>query len=182
MIDRKKKLIEIKNLNVIKNNKSILAGINFSIKSGEKILIRGESGSGKSTLIKSILFFERFSGQVIFHDRPVDEHNLLDFRRHIGYIGQIIPHLDMKIRDFLNVPLDYRVNHRKSYDSAKIKQLLSKLNFDGTVLDKNFKDLSGGEKQRILIAQVLLLGKPVYLFDEVTASLDEKILPAPSVP
>lgn len=174
MKNRDKNLIEIRNLNVTKNGKAILSDINFSIRKGEKILIRGESGSGKSTLIKSILFFERFSGNILFVDRVIEEANLINFRNHIGYIGQITPHIEMKVGNFLKLPLSYRANIHKTFDPTKIKQLLDDLNFDDSVLDKNFNDLSGGEKQRILILQVLLLKKPIYLFDEVTASLDDK--------
>jgi putative ABC transport system ATP-binding protein len=168
------KLIEIHDLNVVKKEKPILTDINLTIKTGEKIVIRGESGSGKSTLVKSILFFERFSGSVLFQNRKVGEDNLVEYRSHICYIGQIVPNLDESVRDFFKIPYRYRANRQLEVNQARIRALLPALNFEESVLEKNYRDLSGGEKQRLLIMQTLLLDKPVYIFDEVAASLDEK--------
>lgn len=174
MKSKEKNVIEIRNLSVIQNGKAILSDINFSIGQGEKILVRGESGSGKSTLIKSILFFVRFAGEILFSGQTVGEHNLFDYRSRIGYIGQQTPHLNLKIRDFLRMPFGYRANHPMKPDPNKIAGMLNDLHFDSSVMEKNFNDLSGGEKQRLMILQVMLLEKPVYLFDEVTSALDEK--------
>ena len=169
-------MIKIENLSVVKNGKTILRDINLDIDEGEKILITGESGSGKSTLLRSILFFEWFDGRIRFNNEIVDEHNLFRFRVHIGYIGQMIPNLSIKADDFLQLPFGYRSHHRKHIDREKMTSILRKLNFDETVLDADFKNLSGGERQRLMILQVLLIGKPIYLFDEVTAALDKKNL------
>jgi len=167
-------LIEVQDLNVTKKGKPILSEINLKISKGEKIVIQGESGSGKSTLVKSILFFERFSGSIFFKNQEVGEGNLIDFRSHIGYIGQIVPNLDESVNDFFKIPYRYKANRHLKANSDSIIRLMANLNFDESILNKNYRDLSGGEKQRLLIMQILLLDKPVYMFDEVTASLDEK--------
>lgn len=167
-------MIEVQDLNVIKKGKPILSKINLKISRGEKIVIRGESGSGKSTLLKSILFFDRFAGSIFFHGQEVGEGNLIEYRSHIGYIGQIVPNLDESVEDLFNIPYHYKANRHLKANSERMRRLMSNLNFDETIMNKNYRDLSGGEKQRLLILQLLLLEKPVYLFDEVTASLDEK--------
>ena len=167
-------MIQIENLEVVKKDKAILSDINLKIGEGEKILIQGESGSGKSTLIKSILFFERFSGTISFRNQEVGEHNLVDFRSHIGYIGQVTPNLDESVVDFFKLPFRYKSNHRLRFNQEQITKLIETLNFDDSVLDKRYNDLSVGEKQRLLILQILRLNKPIYIFDEVTASLDER--------
>ena len=167
-------MIQIENLEVVKKDKAILSDINLKIGEGEKILIQGESGSGKSTLIKSILFFERFSGTIYFRNQEVGKHNLVDFRSHIGYIGQVTPNLDESVVDFFKLPFRYKSNHRLRFNQEQITKLIETLNFDDSVLDKRYNDLSVGEKQRLLILQILRLNKPIYIFDEVTASLDER--------
>lgn len=167
-------MIKIENLRVVKKEKPILQDINLEIGEGEKILITGESGSGKSTLIKSILFFEWFEGRIAFRNETVDEHNLPRFRNNIGYIGQILPNLSLKTKDFLHLPFGYRSHQQKSFDQKTMATLLRTLNFGDAVLDTDFSDLSGGERQRIMILQALLIDKPVYLFDEVTAALDKE--------
>lgn len=167
-------MIKLENLTVKKKNKLILNNINVQIKTGEKILLQGESGSGKSTLIKSILFFEEFSGKIIYDGVPVNESNLFEFRKKIAYIGQVIPNFDSTVRDFLVFPFTYKSNQRIKLNQAKMKKLLTSLNFNITVLEEKFSNLSGGEKQRCVILQVLLLDKDIYLFDEITSGLDQK--------
>lgn len=167
-------MIHIEDIRVKKKDNVILDSINITVKKGEKILLTGESGSGKSTLLKSILFFEQFSGTISFNGTPIDDGNLTDFRGKIGYIGQLPPTLDQPVLDFIKMPFRYKANREKKFDDVRLDTLLARLHFDASVLGKNFSDLSGGEKQRILILQVLLLDKPIYLFDEITSALDQK--------
>lgn len=167
-------MIRIDNLRVVKKNKTILGNINLTVNEGDKILLTGESGSGKSTLIKSLLFFEEFSGTISFHGRPIAVDNLVDFRRRVGYVGQLLPTFDQPVQEFIKIPFRYRANRSLKYDPTRLDTLLTRLNFDASVLGKNFSDLSGGERQRILILQALLLDKPVYLLDEITSALDQK--------
>jgi putative ABC transport system ATP-binding protein len=167
-------VIHIEDIRVKKKDKVVLDAIHLTVQKGEKILLTGESGSGKSTLLKSILFFEEFSGTIFFNGTPIDEGNLTGFRGKIGYIGQLLPIFDQPVLDFIQMPFGYKANRDKKFDDVRLDTLLARLHFDASVLDKNFSDLSGGEKQRILILQVLLLDKPIYLFDEITSALDRK--------
>lgn len=167
-------LIEIEDLSVLKNGKEILAHVNLSIGVGEKVLVRGESGGGKSTLMRAILFFERFSGRVLYNQQEVGTNNFSEFRNHIGYVGQTLPGFQDTVDRVLNIPYAYRTNRRLHCDEDRKMSLLKTLNFQKGVLSENYADLSGGEKQRILILQILLVDKPVVFFDEVTAALDPK--------
>lgn len=167
-------MIKLENLSVQKKKKFILKNINLQILPGEKIWLQGESGSGKSTLIKSILFFEVFSGRVLYNGIPVDENNLFDFRSKISYVGQILPKFDSTVREFLLLPFTYKSNQKIAFNELKMKKLFKSLNFNLSVLEEKFSNLSGGEKQRCVILQVLMLDKDIYLFDEITSNLDQK--------
>ena len=65
----------------------------------------------------------------------------------------------------------YRAN-RDKLDSEKLRVFMRELGLEDDILDKNFQELSGGEKQRIGILISLLLNRDIYLLDEVTSALD----------
>jgi putative ABC transport system ATP-binding protein len=167
-------LIEAEDLSVRKNGNPILTAIDLRIGEGEKVLVRGESGCGKSTLLRSLMFFERFRGRVAFRGTPVGIENITEYRNGIGYLGQTIPLFQAPVDRVLNIPYGYRANRRIPRHEDRKAKLLAALNFQPDVLDREFSDLSGGEKQRILILQILMMDKAVLFFDEVTAALDQK--------
>ncbi len=171
-------MIQLENVNVIKQDTAILKDINLTIGKGDKILLKGESGSGKSTLIKSLLFFEHFQGRLLFCGETVTREGLCSYRQHSGYIGQTVPRFNENVRDFLLIPYQFKANKKLIFDSQQMLQLLNALHFEETVLDKNFSELSGGEKQRLMILQMLMMDKPIYFLDEVTSALDKKNIKA----
>jgi putative ABC transport system ATP-binding protein len=167
-------MIQLEHVKVVKQDTTILKDINLTIHKGDKILLRGESGSGKSTLIKSLLYFEHFQGRILFNGEPITRKNLCHYRRQSGYISQTIPKFNENVRDFLKLPYTFKSNKSLTLDSQKTLGMLGKLNFAESILDKNFSELSGGEKQRLLILQMMMLDRPIYLLDEVTSALDKK--------
>jgi len=171
-------MIQVEHLNVTKQETTILEDINLTIRKGDKILLKGESGSGKSTLIKSLLYFEQFNGRILFNDTPITRENLCRYRRQSGYIGQTIPNFTETVRDFLAIPYGFKANKNRAIDTQRLRDLLETLNFDESILDKNYSELSGGEKQRLVILQMLMLDRPIYFLDEVTSALDKKNITA----
>lgn len=171
-------MINLEHVKVIKQDTVILKDINLTIQKGDKILLKGESGSGKSTLIKSLLYFEHFQGRIIFNGEPITRKNLCHYRQQSGYISQTVPKFNENVRDFLKIPYTFKSNKTLNFDSQKMLVLLTKLNFTESILDKIFSELSGGEKQRLLILQMLMLNRPIYLLDEVTSALDKKNIQA----
>lgn len=167
-------MIQLEHLNVTKQDTVILEDINLTIHKGDKILLKGESGSGKSTLIKSLLYFEHFNGRILFNNNPITRENLCLYRHQSGYIGQSIPNFTETVRDFLSIPYGFKLNKNQAINPQQLRELLKTLNFDETTLEKNYSELSGGEKQRLVILQMLLLDKPIYFLDEVTSALDKK--------
>jgi putative ABC transport system ATP-binding protein len=76
------------------------------------------------------------------------------------------------VRDALLLPFTYRANRHQIPDRTRIVSTLEKLRLDPSILDSEASVVSGGEKQRVVIARALLLNKQVFLADEVTSALD----------
>lgn len=154
----------------------ILRDIDFSLEKGKSIAIVGPSGSGKSTLIHLIpRFFDVTEGSVSFDGVDVRKLDLDFLRRSIGLVTQDTYLFNGTIRDNL-------LYARSGATNAELEEACKKANihnfiasqpsgYDTQVGNRGLK-LSGGEKQRLSIARVLLKDPAVLIFDEATSSLD----------
>lgn len=159
-------MLEVKNLCVSFNGNDILENISFSVKKGEYISIVGENGSGKSTLIKTILgHLPKKSGTVAFSENVGK----------IGYLPQ-----QLLIKNFPascnEIVLSGCLNALKTPFYTKKEKMLAEKNMkrlDITHLaKKKFSNLSGGEKQRVLLARAMCAGENMLVLDEPVTGLD----------
>ena len=72
------------------------------------------------------------------------------------------------------MPYTYKSNRGQNPTLENIKSLLDKLSLNGNILEQSTQTLSGGEKQRIVIARALLMKKRIFLCDEITSGLDKE--------
>ena len=145
----------------------VLSNISFEQKKFQKLVIAGETGSGKSTLLKIIAgLIQPDSGQVIFEGVEVlgPKDALVPGHSGIAYLSQ---HFDLQ--KFLRVEqiLEY-ANHLSEKDAANI---FSICRIDH-LLQRKTDELSGGEKQRIAIARLLISNPTLLLLDEPFTNLD----------
>ncbi|MBR6295350.1 MAG: ABC transporter ATP-binding protein [Treponema sp.] len=156
--------------------RKILDDVSFKLKSGDCIAIVGPSGSGKSTLINLIpRLYDVDSGSVLFDGTDVRKLDLAFLRRNIGIVSQETYLFNGSIRDNLlyakpDATEDELIEACKKaniYDFISSQETV----FDTMVGNRGLK-LSGGEKQRISIARVLLKDPALLIFDEATSALD----------
>lgn len=176
-LERRKNLIEIKNVNKSFGSNKVLTDVNFTINDGEIFGIIGHSGAGKSTLLRCINRLESFdSGEIIVNNQNVgnlDDKNLRDLRKNLGMIFQHFSLLERKTV-FENIALPMECH---GYSKEEIKSRVEELLDLVGILDKKDsrpKNLSGGQKQRVAIARALTMNPSVLLCDEATSALDPK--------
>ena len=170
-------MLVLENITIKKSGKIILDQVNLTVQPGDKILIRGPSGSGKSTLLKTILFFTKFNtGRILFHHQPAEQYPLQEYRRNFAYIGQKAPLYGGSVNSYLLLPFIFKANSKLKLEKSLLHQYLHAFNFEQKIINQNYNELSGGEKQRVTIIQSLLLStllqNRIYLLDEITSSLD----------
>lgn len=165
-------MLELRDIQVKRAGRAILNGISLSVKRGDKVVLTGESGSGKSTLIKTLLFFEAIdSGDILWAGQSVDSGNIREFRKQIGYVGQKPPVFDGTGREYLSLPWTFAQNSGSEPTKDSLDHLLSSMELSELNLDNPYMALSGGEQQRLTLAQTLFLKRPILVLDEVTSSL-----------
>ncbi|TCL10917.1 LOW QUALITY PROTEIN: putative ABC transport system ATP-binding protein [Methanohalophilus euhalobius] len=169
-------LLNTGTLSIIHSHQKVLENFNLIIKEGEKVLIRGKSGTGKSTLFLCLLGLMRPSkGDVYFKDLPVNGNSVSVVRTKIAYVPQDVDVGRDSVNEFFDTIFSYNAVGFTPDFFEKIQRLLEWFELDDSILKKEFKSLSGGEKQRIILILSLLLERNVFLLDEPTSSLDSSL-------
>lgn len=161
------------------NNVSLgLHNISLEMKKGEIIGIIGESGSGKSTFLNVVSGLDTFEdGEVYYGDTPVSSftpEELGEFRKnHIGFIFQNYNLID-SYTVLQNVLMPLLIKGVTGHEAKKrAKEIIKKVGLEHRINHKGTK-LSGGEKQRCVIARALASDSEILACDEPTGNLDSK--------
>ena len=162
----------------IVESRDVLRGISFSCAPGTLTAIVGPSGAGKST-ISGLLprLYDVTSGSILINDVNIRDTTIFELRSLIGIVTQDSHMLHESIRDNLRYaePSASDVELWKACDAAQIGEFIRTLPSGlDTVVGERGHRLSGGEKQRLAIARLLLKKPEIVILDEATAHLDSE--------
>ena len=174
-------ILEIKNLSIFYEEKSILEDVSLEIKENEIICIMGSSGSGKSTLLSCLNGFltengGSYTGDIFFRGENIKNIKPIELKRKISTLFQDSKPFDFSIEKNITYAMEFyegKVKNKKE----KVKNLLESVNLYDEVKDNlsiSPSKLSGGQRQRLCIARMLTTCPEVLIFDEPCSSLDEK--------
>jgi len=158
------------------SERPILKGVSFSVEPGKKIAVVGPSGSGKSTLSRLLFrFYDADEGSIRIDGVDVRDCTQASLREVLG----VVPQDTVMFNDTIRYNLAYARNNasdaevRAAARAANLDTFIESLpqGYDTTVGERGLK-LSGGEKQRMAIARVILKDPAIIVFDEATSSLD----------
>ena len=160
------------------NTPYILNDLNLTIKAGEYVAIVGRTGCGKSTLVRLLLGFEKPEKGAVFYDR----HDLasLDPRSLRKQIGVVIQNGQLFQGDiFSNITISApQLTLKEAWEAAEtagIAQDIREMPMGmQTVISEGQGGISGGQKQRLMIARAIAPKPKILIFDEATSALDNK--------
>lgn len=169
--------VEFKQVSFAYENKNkTLKNVNFTIESGKKVAIVGQSGAGKSTLAKLLFrFYDASNGEILIDGQNIKTVDKNSLQSAIGVVPQDTVMFNESI--YYNIAYGKQGATQQQVEvaakAAFIDQFIDALpdGYDTIVGERGLK-LSGGEKQRMAIARVLLKNPPILIFDEATSALD----------
>ena len=160
------------------NGRQVLNDLSFSVPAGKTLALVGGSGAGKSTITRLLFrFYDVTSGQIRIDDQVITDVSQTSLRQALG----IVPQDTVLFNDTLRNNLLYACPDASEADLQDVIQMasLDRLVAENpagleTVVGERGLKLSGGEKQRIAIARMLLKRPAIMVFDEATSSLDSE--------
>ncbi len=168
-------VISVKDLSFSYPTRPVLQGIDFDLRPGEVVSLLGPNGCGKSTLIRLILRLLKGRGEITLRGRPIEDCSHRHIAQHIAYIPQ-----------YHNVPFNYtvlemvlmgRISRQgffaspSSSDRAIAAESLERIGI-ADLAHRPFGQLSGGQKQMVLLARALSQEVDTFIMDEPVTGLD----------
>jgi len=166
-------MIAFENITLQIQRQILLEETSLQVNAGDKVVLRGASGSGKSSLLKCTIGAVPLAGGAVRLDGlELSAGTVAEIRTRVAFIGQEPVLGADSVREAILLPFGFKAHHHNRPDEKTILDLLQRLHLPEKILEKPCARISGGEKQRIAIARALLLGKSIFLADEITSALD----------
>jgi iron complex transport system ATP-binding protein len=168
--------ISARNLKFSYYDKPVLKNLNFEIKKNSFTSILGPNGAGKSTIVKLISkVLTGYGGEILIDGQDIKNLNQIDIAQKIAVVPQNTS-IGFNFSVFETIMMGrYPYLSRfknESQEDYKIVADVMKITRTEIFKDKNYNELSGGEKQRVIIAQTLVQNSPIIILDEPTSHLD----------
>jgi len=155
------------------DGRTLFADAHVRLGEGEFVLLEGPSGAGKTTLLRAIAGLDPAPGAVRrLAGRDWPERSLPAWRARVTWLAQDAPMLPGSLRDNLAFPFTLRAGRERALDEDRARRLLAETGLDHLPLDRDARDLSGGERHRLALVRALLWDPPVLLADEPFTGLD----------
>jgi ABC transporter ATM len=157
-------------------DRPILKNLSMTIPAGKKVAIVGPSGCGKSTILRLLFrFYDADSGSVTIDGQNVRDVSLDSLRQSIGVVPQDTPLFNNTIEHNIRYgKIDASLDDvKRAAQRARIFDLIERLPAGwNTMVGERGMMISGGEKQRLAVARLILKDPPLLFFDEATSALD----------
>jgi len=169
-------ILSVKNLNFSYDKKKILDNVSFDVGKEDFISILGPNGAGKSTLVNLISsVLKEYEGGIEVGGRNLKELNSKDIAKMIAVVPQYTnPGFSFTVAEMVMMgrnPYISRFGVERKEDFSAVNKVMEKTRIL-SFADRKFLELSGGEKQRVIIAQALAQDSSILLLDEPTSHLD----------
>lgn len=179
-MENTKSIIETRNLSIgyLSNNQTIniQSGLNLQLQKGELCCLIGPNGVGKSTLLRTISTdIHPLSGDILIDETSTKEYDNQQLAKCLSVVLTEDIHVpNLTVRELIAMgrfPYTNFWGKMNKKDEEKVEEAIQLLELV-TLADRNFIELSDGEKQKVLIAKALAQDTPLILLDEPTAFLD----------
>lgn len=160
--------IELNRVGKSYGRQRVLDGVSFVIEPGSRVALVGPNGSGKSTLLRIVMGLLRCDGQVRLDGvSPFESRH--EIARRLAYVPQIAPQLGATVHEVVRAVATLR-----DIDVGRVRTVAERLGIStDDAAKKPFRALSGGMKQKVLLALAFSTSASLLILDEPTASLDE---------
>jgi iron complex transport system ATP-binding protein len=169
-------VIQARDLKVRLGSQEVLRGVSLDLAPGDCAALLGLNGAGKTTLLRLLLgLIHPDAGEILLDGRPLNSQARREIARRMAYVPQAhVPSFPFSVREIVamgRAPTAGWGSRPRAQDEAAVSGALDRLGMLAFA-ERSYAQLSGGERQAVLIARALAQGATILLMDEPTASLD----------
>lgn len=169
-------ILNAKDVTFSYDKEETLKGVSFSADKGDFLCVLGSNGCGKTTLFKCLLgIYQAQKGDIYVHNKSIKKYSVSELAKNIAYIPQAhVPTFNYTVLDAVLMGRSAYIgkfSSPKKEDEEKAYAALKRLNIE-RLATKGYSEISGGERQLVLIARAIVQNSQILLMDEPTSNLD----------
>lgn len=166
-------MLYIENASIAYSNEVLFSGFSLHLNRGEIASISGPSGCGKTSLLNAILGFTPLKeGRIVLNGTVLDKGSIDIIRKQIAWIPQELALPLEWVKDMVQLPFDLKANRNSPFSEVRLFEHFEELGLEQELYYKRVNEISGGQRQRMMIAVASMIGKPLIIVDEPTSALD----------
>lgn len=173
-------MIQINNASIVFGKDVLFSKLTFNVNKGSMACITGVSGTGKSSLLNAVMgFVPLHEGEIIVDGIILSPSSVDGIRKKIAWVPQELALPVEWVSEMITVPFELKQNRKKyliEKENGSFKKRLMDawmvLGLEPELYDKRVSEISGGQRQRMMIATAALLDKDILIADEPTSALD----------
>ena len=174
-------MLHINNACIAFGAEVLFSGFNLILEQGEAACIVGQSGCGKTSLLNAVMGFVPLrEGTIQVGGTLLDISTIDVVRRQIAWIPQELALPLEWVKDMVQLPFGLKANRGTPFSETRLFACFEDLGLEQELYYKRVNEISGGQRQRMMIAVASMIGKPLTIVDEPTSALDsgsaEKVL------
>lgn len=159
------KKLEARQLSCVRDERVLFSGLNFTLTSGQVLLIEGANGTGKTSLLRILTGFRQpDAGDLFWNDEAIDDTQ--EFYQNTAYIGH-----NNGLKDTLTAEENLRYAQALATKTLTIDDAMEQVGLNG-YQDTLVRFMSAGQRRRLALARLLCTHKPLWILDEPFTSLD----------
>ena len=166
-------MLQIEDASVAYGEHTLFSGFNLHLHRDEIISISGPSGCGKTSLLNAILgFFPLRKGRITINGTVLTRTTVDHIRKQVAWIPQELA-LPMEwVREMVRLPFELKANRQLPFSEEQLFSCFDALGLERELYTKRVNEISGGQRQRMMIAVASMLNKKLLVVDEPTSALD----------
>ena len=166
-------MLQIEGASIAYGHDILFSNFNLQLRRGEIACISGSSGCGKTSLLNAILGFTPLKEGRITVNNIVSDKNSIDLiRKQIAWIPQELALPLEWVKDMIQLPFSLKANRATPFSEMQLFNCFEELGLEEELYYKRVNEISGGQRQRMMIAVASMINKPLIIVDEPTSALD----------
>lgn len=166
-------MLQIENASIAYGDRVLFSGFNLELHGGEMASISGPSGCGKTSLLNAVLgFIPLREGRITVNGILLGKSTIDHIRKHTAWIPQELALPSEWVKEMVKIPFELKANRVAPFSEERLLTCFEELGLERGLYEKRINEISGGQRQRMMIAVAALMNKPLMVVDEPTSALD----------